>query len=80
MLFALVDIKLLDPLVKGTTAEAQDKMKSRFLLDVVVCQGTPILQLLPGKDKPLLIWRNSLLVLNLGRAQDQVRSPAQDMG
>ena len=41
-------------------------MKSGFLLDVVICQGTSILQLLPGKDKPLLIWRNSLLVLDFG--------------
>uniref|UniRef100_A0A453PBF4 Uncharacterized protein n=1 Tax=Aegilops tauschii subsp. strangulata TaxID=200361 RepID=A0A453PBF4_AEGTS len=41
-------------------------MKSGFFLDVIICQGTPILQLLPCKDKPLLIWRNSLLVLDLG--------------
>lgn len=41
-------------------------MQSRLLLNIVVRQGTTILQLLASKDKPLLIWRNSLLVLNLG--------------
>merc|ERR1711860_199014 len=40
-------------------------MESRFFLDVVVGQGTSIFQLLAGKDQTLLIWRNSLLVLDL---------------
>merc|ERR1712012_998668 len=41
-------------------------MKCRFLLDVVVGQSTAIFQLLASKDQPLLVWGNSLLVLNLG--------------
>ncbi len=49
-----------------TTAKTQDEMKCRLLLDVVVGQGTAILELLAGEDQALLIWRNALLVLNLG--------------
>ena len=40
-------------------------MKRRLLLDIVVGQRTSILQLLARKDKPLLIRRNALFVLNL---------------
>ena len=41
-------------------------MQRRFLLDVVVAQGTTILQLLTSKDQALLVRRNALLVLDLG--------------
>ena len=41
-------------------------MEGRFLLDVVVREGSSILQLLSSKDQPLLVWGNPLLVLNLG--------------
>ena len=41
-------------------------MKSGLLLDVVIRESTSIFQLLSGKDQTLLIWRNSLLVLDLG--------------
>merc|ERR1711936_174758 len=41
-------------------------MKGRFLLNVIVGQSASIFQLLAGKDQPLLIWRNALLVLDLG--------------
>ena len=41
-------------------------MKSRFLLNIVIRQSSPILQLLSGEDQSLLIWRNSFLVLDLG--------------
>jgi hypothetical protein len=41
-------------------------VKSRLLLDIVVRQSTSILKLLSSKDETLLIWRNSLLILNLG--------------
>jgi hypothetical protein len=34
-------------------------------LDVVIAQGSAILQLLAGEDKTLLVRRNALLVLNL---------------
>merc|ERR1712215_278767 len=41
-------------------------MKGGLLLDVVVAQGTSILQLLSGKDETLLIWWDSFFILNLG--------------
>merc|ERR1712228_1104689 len=41
-------------------------MQSRLLLDVVIRQSSAILQLLSSKDQSLLIWGNSLLVLDLG--------------
>jgi hypothetical protein len=48
-----------------TTTEAEDQVESGFLLDVVVAQGTTILELLASKDKTLLIRRNAFLVLDL---------------
>merc|ERR1712019_293683 len=41
-------------------------MKSAFLLDVVVREGSSIFQLFSGKDQSLLVWGNSFLVLDLG--------------
>merc|ERR1711892_1660641 len=41
-------------------------MKSALLLDVVVRQSATIFQLFTGEDQPLLIWGDSLLVLDLG--------------
>jgi hypothetical protein len=41
-------------------------VKSRLLLNIVVTQSAAILKLLTGKDKTLLIRRNTFLVLNLG--------------
>ena len=41
-------------------------MKSRLLLDVVVGEGTAVLELLSSEDQALLVWWNSLLVLDLG--------------
>ena len=48
-------------------AEPQDEVEGALLLDVVVGESAPVLQLLPGEDKPLLIWRNTFLVLNKRR-------------
>merc|ERR1712161_154252 len=48
------------------TTKTKDKVKGRFLLDVVVGKSTAIFELFAGKDQSLLIWGNSLLVLNLG--------------
>merc|ERR1712173_159345 len=48
------------------TPQSEDQVESRFLLDVVVREGSSILQLFSSKDQPLLVWRNPLLVLNLG--------------
>ena len=40
-------------------------MKRRFLLDVVVGEGTAVLQLLTSEDQTLLVRRDSLLILDL---------------
>ena len=40
-------------------------MVSTNLLDVVVAEGTAILELLAGEDETLLVWGNALLVLDL---------------
>ena len=39
-------------------------MEGRFLLDVVVREGSAIFQLLSGENKPLLVRRNTFLILN----------------
>ena len=65
-----------------TTSESQDEVKSGFLLDVwtgqlgllsiqrrkltVIRKSPSVLELLSSKDQSLLIWRNALLVLDLG--------------
>jgi hypothetical protein len=38
-------------------------VKGGFLLDVVVREGPPVLQLLASKDQPLLVGGDALLVL-----------------
>ena len=55
---------MLAPLLR-TTAQTQDKVQRALLLDIVVTQGTSILQLLARKDQALLVRRNALLVLDL---------------
>jgi len=55
----------LDEDLHGTTAKSKDKMEGGFLLNVVVREGPSILELLSGKDQPLLLWRDSFFVLNL---------------
>merc|ERR1719266_1155641 len=46
--------------------ESEHKMESALLLDVVVGKSPSILELLASEDQPLLIWGDSLLVLDLG--------------
>ena len=41
-------------------------MKGGLLLDVVIAQSAAVLKLLSSKDEALLIWGDSLLVLDLG--------------
>ena len=48
-----------------TTSESQDEMESGFLLNVVVGEGSSVLELLSSEDKSLLIGRNTFLVLDL---------------
>jgi len=48
-----------------TSPQSEDQVKGRLLLDVVIGKSPAILQLLAGEDQPLLVWGNSLLVLDL---------------
>merc|ERR1719232_2283682 len=56
----------LDEDLHGTTAKAEDKMEGRFLLNVVVREGSAVLELFSSEDQSLLLWWNSFLVLDLG--------------
>ena len=47
-----------------TTTESEDQVEGGLLLDVVVGEGSAILELLTGEDKSLLVWGNTLFVLN----------------
>ena len=49
-----------------STTQAEHKMKGGLLLDVVVTQSAAILELFPGENETLLVWRDAFLVLNLG--------------
>ena len=49
-----------------TTTKTQHQVKSRFLLNVVVAQSAAVLELLASEDESLLVWRDALLVLDLG--------------
>jgi hypothetical protein len=49
-----------------SSAEAKDKMKSGFLLDVVVGEGATVFELLSSEDETLLVRWNAFLILNLG--------------
>merc|ERR1712045_387039 len=48
------------------TTETKDKVKGRFLLDVVVREGASIFKLFASKNQPLLVWGNALLILDFG--------------
>jgi len=48
------------------TAKAEDQVEGRLLLDVVVREGTAVLELLSSEDEALLVRRDALLVLDLG--------------
>merc|ERR550525_867954 len=49
-----------------SSPQSEHQVEGGLLLDVVVRQSPAILQLLASKDQPLLIRRNSFLVLDLG--------------
>ena len=55
-------VVLLDLVIHPAT-EPQDEVESALLLDVVVGEGPPVLQLLASEDEPLLVRGNSFLVL-----------------
>lgn len=45
---------------------ARKTFKQAYLLDVVIAQRAPILELLPREDQTLLVRRDALFVLDLG--------------
>ena len=49
-----------------TPAETQDEVEGALLLDVVIRERAPVLELLASEDKTLLVRGDTLLVLNLG--------------
>ena len=60
---------------RGISSRAELQIKGGLFLDVVVTQGTTILELLTSKDQALLVWGDALLVLDLGlNIFDGVRS------
>merc|ERR1719333_1951037 len=50
----------------ATTTKTEDQVKGRLFLNIVVTQSTPILELFAGKNQTLLVWRDTLFVLDLG--------------
>ncbi|XP_039128056.1 uncharacterized protein LOC120264314 [Dioscorea cayenensis subsp. rotundata] len=49
-----------------TTTEAEEhRVKSGFLLDIIISKGVATLQLLPSEDEALRVWRDAFLVLGL---------------
>ena len=46
-----------------TTTKTKDQMECGFFLNVVVTQGAAVLKLFSSEDQPLLIWRDSFLIL-----------------
>lgn len=58
-------VNLLLPLLTSTT-KTENEMQSTLLLDIVVTQGTSVLELFTGKDETLLIRGDALLILDFG--------------
>ena len=58
--------KLLKAASSATTTQTQHKVESGLLLNVVVSQSAPILQLLASENQSLLVRGNTLLVLDFG--------------
>jgi len=48
-----------------SSSEPENKVESTFLLDVVIRKCSAVFQLLTGKDQSLLVWGDSLLILDL---------------
>ena len=64
-----VELVISNPLekhLKLTTTKTQQRVKGGLLLDVVVGHSMAFFQLFTGKDQTLLVWEDSLLVLDLG--------------
>lgn len=52
--------------LNDTASQTEHQMQRRLLLYIVIGESAAVLQLLPGKYQPLLVGRDTLLVLNLG--------------
>ena len=61
----LIDHPLCLCLRSVSSPESKDEVESGVLLDVVISQGSTVIELLSSKDETLLIRRDSLLVLDL---------------
>merc|ERR1719319_454368 len=48
-----------------SSAQTQHQMQRRLLLNIIIRQRTPILELFARENQSLLLGRNSLLILNL---------------
>jgi len=48
------------------STETEHEVQGGLLLDVVVLERAPVLELLPGEDQALLVRGDALLVLDLG--------------
>ena len=48
-----------------STAETENQVEGRLLLNIIVGEGTTILKLLASEDKALLVRRDTLLILDL---------------
>merc|ERR1719450_1328563 len=49
-----------------STSESENQVKGRLLLDVVIRKSSAVLELLTSEDESLLVWWDTLLVLDLG--------------
>ena len=66
VLHLLGGLVLLLLMLLASSTQTKHQMQGRLLLNVVVRKGAAVLQLLSSEDQTLLIWGNSLLVLDLG--------------
>jgi hypothetical protein len=48
-----------------TTTKTENQVKGGFLLNVVITQGTTVLELFTGENETLLIRRDTFLILDL---------------
>jgi hypothetical protein len=48
----------------ATATKSEHQMEGGFFLDVVVAQRAPVFELLAGENQTLLVWWDSLLVLD----------------
>ena len=52
--------------LNGTSSKPKYQVKCGFLLDIVIRKSAAIFQLFTGEDETLLIWWDTLFILNFG--------------